>query len=318
MPILTTEQILKQSLLAGQQAAVFEFAPLERDRPFIPEQFTQLYHTPLYATLTEAQRLAYNQLCGLSANEHFMLFETGFTNRVISRLVRHPQVLREPDLAQCLQLMLQEELRHSAMFRQLNQHCMPELYRQQPYYFTRMSRLEKLLLWCLTHIPGQLIFLLWLVLIIEEHSNHISRSALATRQQGSLGALEPNFARVHRAHLKDEARHVHIDARLLELLIDKASRGSRKTNAVMLKSLLFEIMTPKRAGLAVVRTLVSQRPELAARSMQLLQALRSLQIDPGFALTLAQSDNRPLSDFLQQTYPEFFIELKSRSTRVHA
>jgi hypothetical protein len=317
MSILTTRQILKQSRLAEQQQTEIEFAPIDHQRPFIPEKFTQLCHTPQYATLTHEQRLLYNQLSGVSGNEHFMLFESGFTNRVITRIARHRLVQREPELAQCLQIMLQEELRHSAMFRQLNLHCMPELYHSQSYYFTRMSRLEALLLWCLSHIPRQLIFLLWLVLIMEEHSNHISRAALDVDNDESLGALEANFVELHRAHLKDEARHVHIDARLLSLLIDHASQINRKSNAFALKSLLMEILTPKRAGPAVIRMLVRQRPELADRQSELLVAVRALDIDPGFALTLAQTGDRPLSSFLQQSYPEFFFDLQARSRIGH-
>jgi hypothetical protein len=308
--MLTARQILKQSRLSEQQQGEIDFCPVDHERPFIPEKFTQLYHTPLYETLSREQRLAYNQLSGLSGNEHFMLFESGFTNRVISRLTRHPLVLRDPELAQCLHLMLQEELRHCEMFRQLNQHCRPELYQNQAYYFTRMSRLESLLLWCLTHIPGQLIFLLWLVLIIEEHSNHISGAALAQQPNESLGSLEPNFIKVHRAHLQDEIRHVHIDARLLSLLTDQASRVSRKSSAFALKSLLMEIMTPKRAGLAVIRMLAIKHPELASRCSQLQAAVLALKIDPGFALTLTHDASRPLSSLLQQTYPEFFSNCK--------
>ena len=69
------------------------------------DRFTQLWHTPWWERLSSAQQLRYNQLSGLRANELFMLFEAGFTQRVVARLQRRLQQ-RQPLLADCLRLML--------------------------------------------------------------------------------------------------------------------------------------------------------------------------------------------------------------------
>lgn len=318
MELLTSEQILNLSLQSSRQDTQIEYGEIDYSLPFYPEQFTQLFHTPLYTTLNDQQRLSYNQFCGMSGNEHFMLFESGFTNRVMTKLAGHPLVKRDPALYQCLQIMLEEERRHSAMFRELNLRCLPQIYHKQAYHFTRMSFLEQALLWTVTSMPQHLIFLIWLVLIMEEHSNHIARRTLSEPDTETLGPLEPNFIKTHKAHLQDESRHVHIDARLLTLFIDHASQLKRKTNAHVMRSMLLEILTPKRAGLRIIRFLIQKHPELADRSQQLLTTVRALKIDPGFALTLAEVKDRPLTAMLHENYPEFFYFLTDRRWSINA
>ena len=302
---------------AARQAQALEFSAVDRGRPFFPERLTQLYHTPFYTELTQQQRLTYNQLVGVSSNEHFMLFESGFTNRVISKLVRHPLVAGDAELQQCLRFMLREEARHFAMFRDLNRHVMPEIYVEDAYRFTRMSAVMRAMLWVLTSVPQHLICLIWLVLIMEEHSNHISRRMLSRSGSGSLGPLEANFVEIHRLHLRDESRHVHIDARLLDLYIDRAGRIKRSVNALALKTLLLEILAPKHAGIEVVRELVRRHPELEPSASAMQAAVRGLKIDPAFALTLSQTAQSPLSSLLQDNYPEFFIPRAQAEIETH-
>ena len=87
MKILTPEQIIKQRQNDDIDQAKIKFSTVDINRPFIPEQYTQLYHTEIYAELNNKHRLRYNQLFGARTNEQFILFESGFTNQVIGNML---------------------------------------------------------------------------------------------------------------------------------------------------------------------------------------------------------------------------------------
>src|SRR5687768_15490891 len=99
--------------------------PIDFSRWFIPQPLTHLYHTPVYAGLTDAQRLRYNQLHALYFNEQIMFFEKTLARNVIGYFLSQP--LPDP-LKVGLRRFLAEEEQHTAMFRQLNRQCAPQFY----------------------------------------------------------------------------------------------------------------------------------------------------------------------------------------------
>lgn len=277
------------------------FDGVDLGRPFVPEAFTQLYHTPAYAALNDAQRLRYNQLYGLRTNELFMLFEDGFTRRVITRL-RHEMSVPEPLLGERLQQMLDEEADHHRMFLSFNRAVLPGPYRDQRGYFALPSRSEAMLLALLTRRPSRWPFMLWLVLLLEEFSTAFSRTLVAARREHDLAA---DFVRLHRLHLRDEARHVRLDALLLERLLTPLSATRLRVNGWLFRRLLQELVAPKRSGLRVLQALVKDFPSLAPRLPQMLAEVRALGRDPGLCNILSNPLALPLADALQRRYPAF-------------
>ena len=57
-------------------------------RLFMPEMLTPLYHTPAYRSLSERQRLRYNQLNALYFNEQIVFFEKALTRNVLGYFQR--------------------------------------------------------------------------------------------------------------------------------------------------------------------------------------------------------------------------------------
>ena len=107
---------------------------MQAGKPFIPAELTPLFHTPIYRELTEAQSLRYNQLHALYFNEQIMFFETALGRPILTALLRE----RWPDrLVDGLRQFVDEELRHTEMFRQLNRRCAPQLYARTATSFRR-------------------------------------------------------------------------------------------------------------------------------------------------------------------------------------
>ena len=112
--------------VATLQVAGTAHPPVDHAKWFIPEHFTPLFYTPIYAGLSEAVRLRYNQLHALNINEQFMFLEDALAANVIGALLRHPLIT--PPLANELREFIAEEARHTELFRQTNRLCAPQLY----------------------------------------------------------------------------------------------------------------------------------------------------------------------------------------------
>lgn len=277
------------------------FSASPDDRFFVPESFTQLYHTPFYRELSHTQRLRYNQLYGLRNNELFMLFEEGFTRRVILKLTS-ASTSTDPLLSECLILMLEEESSHHRMFLDFNRRLLPELYEDGRGYFARAGRLEEYLLRAITGRPARWPFMLWLILLLEEFSTAFSR-LLIEREHAE--ALSPDYVELHRLHLLDESRHVALDKALVERHLEGLPDWRTSLNGFVFRVLVNEVLAPKRSGLRVLRRLVSEFPELTDSLPQMEKAIRDLRHDPGIYSMVMDPEALPLTHSLLATYPDF-------------
>ncbi|MDH3762399.1 MAG: hypothetical protein OEU50_15570 [Gammaproteobacteria bacterium] len=305
MKLVTPEKIYAQRISAGKEQAEADFTPIDLQQPFIHEHYTQLYHTEAYALLNDAQRLRYNQLYGMRTNEQFMLFESGFTNRVMSSLLARYDRQDLGALGQCLDILLQEEQRHYHMFYRLNQLSLPGVYSRQTHHFLQISRLQQWILGFVCRFPRQLPSLIWLVLLMEEHAVCFSRDMLKMPASENLGELESNYLLAHRLHLQDEVGHVHIDANIIDYVLQDSSMRNKKLNARLLRNLLHATLKPRHAGINVIRQLVSEFPQLRSIKRQLENCIRTLDIDPCLAPLLKDCSKRPLTTALMEIYPEF-------------
>ena len=57
-------------------------AAINMRKPFLPEEHTQLYYTPVYGQLHFEHRLRYNQLFGVRVNEYIMMLEADLVERL--------------------------------------------------------------------------------------------------------------------------------------------------------------------------------------------------------------------------------------------
>src|ERR1700733_6203598 len=99
--------------------------PVDFSKRFMPERLTPLYHTQVYAELSDVQRLRYNHLPASYFNEQTIFFESAMAQHILPCFVSR----KLPDgLADGLRTFITEEAEHSAMFRELNRRCLPDVY----------------------------------------------------------------------------------------------------------------------------------------------------------------------------------------------
>lgn len=306
MKLLSARRIQELSTDPARCTRPFSMSPIDMSRPFIHEAFTPLYHTPLYTRLSDAQRLRYNQLSGMKVNEQFMLLERDFADRILAKLHRHPALATRPDMIACLSTMLKEEQCHHGMFRDLNQACLPEIYAHTDWYFSTLGHLEKLSIRLATSLYQHLTCLLWFLLAVEEYSVGLSRSMMRSSQTETLGRLEPTFQRVHAEHVKDEIRHVHLEAQLVEACCASRGKISRWINAHVFAGLMTYVATP-HAAVGVISHLATEYPELLPMKGELTASVLSLKHDKAYTHTLFNRFLMPHTFALFDTQPEFMF-----------
>jgi hypothetical protein len=267
-------------------------------RQFMPEDLTAFYFTPAYATLTEAQRLRYNQLNALYLNEQTMFFEKTLARNVLGYFLSQPL----PDgLKTGLQQFLAEEEQHTTMFRRLNQQCAPEIYAQRDFYFIQTPPVAAKILDAISKRPQWFPFLLWLMHLQEERALFFGRTFLKCAD-----SLEPHFVAVQRKHLADEIGHVRWDEALLDWVWPKTNSLLRRFNVQIFAWMIKEYFTtPKRTAQRIIAALVKEFPALQTQYPEFCRQLRALGNDPAYRRSLYCPENVPMTFKKFAVCPEF-------------
>ena len=284
-----------------------EVSAIDFSKPFLPEDYTQLYYTPLYRELSDAQRLRYNQLFGVRTNEYIMMLEADLVERLLRPLRRHPRIARNADLVRSIDVMIEEERRHYRIFLDLNRACLPEVFADgRERYFSDLPWRTRATFGLIGITARHLAFPLWYLMAMEEASMALARDMMRAPKTETLGELEPTFAAVHREHMKDEARHLQVDGHLVEACLLKDGGIRRWANAWLFKSMLGGITRPERSGsgVKVVCHLVRETPDLSPRKEELIQAVLGLRGNPDYQTSLFNRRAMPLTFELFDASPD--------------
>ncbi|HVU27015.1 MAG TPA: diiron oxygenase [Verrucomicrobiae bacterium] len=271
---------------------------IDFSRPFMPEKLTPFFFTPIYQTLTDAQRLRYNQLNALYFNEQTMFFEKTLAQNVLGYFLS--QSLPE-ELKDGLRQFLAEEKAHTEMFRQLNRSCAPEFYSRQDFHFIQVPPLAAKILEVVSKHPRQFPFLLWLMHLQEERAMFFGKVFLK-----HAGLLEPHFVETQRKHLADEIGHVRWDESLLDWIWPKTTAWSRRINSQIFSWMVKEYFTtPKRTAPRIINALVKEFPELQPQRREFCRQLHALENDATYRRSLYSPENVPMTFKRFDAWPEF-------------
>lgn len=273
-------------------------------RPFLPEDQTQLYHTPAYSQLSHAQRLRYNQLFGLRVNEYIMMLERDFVEPVLAALRERLRGSGEQALVEAIDAMREEESLHYQAFANLNRSFEPEAYRHSDCWMMRLRRYERTALRFMQAGARWLPFSLWIIVAVEEFSIALA-TAMIRSPVTALGPLDTTFLAVHREHAKDEARHIHVDVHLVRSCIQSLPSAWRRVNARLFMAFMRDMTAPSATGTGarVVKRLVTEFPELAARQDEMISGLVALRDDLPFQRSLFNRQITPLAFELYDEEP---------------
>jgi len=307
MTVLTLERIERLAADPARCTAAVPPAAPDFSRPFVHEEVTQLYYTPSYSRLTRAQRIRYNQLAAVRVNEYIMMLEREFVDPVLKALRVHAAVRASAPLRRVLDGMLAEEARHYDAFAALNRRCLPGEYGTSDWCFMRLRPYEHAALRVMSAGARWLPFAVWIILAMEESSIGLAIAMMRGATGSALGPLDEHFLSVHREHVKDEARHIHIDVHLIRGCLASLPRPWRAVNARLFMSFMRDMTAPRAngTGARVMRRLVVEFPELAPLEEQMIRELVALKHDAAFQESLFNRRLTPLAFGLYDEEPAF-------------
>jgi hypothetical protein len=265
---------------------------------FLPEHITHLYYSPVYATLSRAQKLVYNRLhacyhcevCSFLETELPRYYlEAASARHIPSRLMGEARALAD------------SEKRHSAAFRALARELSPALYSGKEYVFAGPFLRASLLFRTMLNWPALRPMLLWIALIQEERGVFFSEEILRQAER-----LDSRMVDWQQEHLADETGHLSLGEALLPLYWDGSPLWVRHLSGGLLRLVLREFLSaPKRSGVHVIEYLVKECPELRPRKDELIKAMRGLDHNPEFHHSLYSRSIVPKTFRLFDRYPEF-------------
>jgi hypothetical protein len=277
---------------------------VDRSLYFFPEVLTPLYHCASYRNvLDEDDRKAYNQLFAQYVSEQFIFLEDRFLCKVVESLLPW-SVGVSVDLKRCLEIFLEEEVKHTEMFRRLNRICSPERYGVKDYYFLRLKKHEDRLLKMMAALPRQLNFWIWIALIFEEKTVDYFTHYRMQQRDGQSGKLDPLHYQVHQYHMLDEARHVQIDEHLLKYIFDNSNSIVRTMNVLLLRQSMRNYTTPKRANVCIIEELCNSRRHLRNQVEKLSAEVRSQKGRSPYQMAQFSRRNFPKTFSYFDSYPD--------------
>ncbi|MEN9528905.1 MAG: hypothetical protein RI932_778 [Pseudomonadota bacterium] len=266
---------------------------VETQRHYFPEMLTPLYHCASYRTvLDEDDRRLYNQLYSQYISEQFIFLEDRFLCRVVDGLLPWASQVSW-DLKRCLEIFLEEEVKHTEMFRRLNRLCNPEVYGDKDFRFLQLRPIENKLMEAMSKYPKVLNFWIWVALLFEEKTiDCFSHYRMQQRDPQAL-KIDPLHYQVHQFHMLDEARHVQLDEHLLRYIFNKANPIVRQVNIALLKKTMSNYTNPKRANILIVEDLCKIQVRLRSQVERLSNEVRAQNGKAGYQIAQYSRKNFP-------------------------
>lgn len=277
---------------------------VDTSRLFFPEHLTTLSHTAVYAELTPDERRTYNQLYAQAINEQFIFLEDRFLVRVIGGLRRRTRLQLPQDLSDALDVFVEEEVKHTEMFRRLARLSNPAVYEASDFHFLRLGRAEDALLRFMAARPDFFVFWVWMAVAFEEKTVDYYRHYQRHLKERPDAPLDPLYTEVHRFHMLDEVRHVQLDHHLIKLFYDRCGALLRSMNVKLLARTLRAYTRPRRTNMRIVEELVRRSPRLAPRLEDMKTQLRALATCREWQEITYSRKNAPQTFALFDEYPE--------------
>ena len=179
-------------------------------RPWVPETLLPLYGTPSFRSLTDAQRLRYNQAYARQLVEEFIWLEQSLILAPVKRLLAAPGL--DSDVSLVLSSFAADERNHVAGFSRLRELAIKVSERTASTPLFNPPRSVRAFARLASQFPTAFAFWTTVIQAFEEYAVKIGQTYKRDRTVDRL------FRDVFVAHAQDEARHCRYDDLLTDWL----------------------------------------------------------------------------------------------------
>lgn len=304
-PLMTIPTI--EAINASSRAHAFSiddvsWRPADRDRWFAPESMSHLYYTDVYAQLTPEERLTYNQVFAEGISEQFVFLEQVLLVRGLKSFLRSGKGRIAPAMVEACEFFIQEEDKHSAMFRRLLVEANPAVYERDAFHVYKLGASERRFMDRSMEDPTFYLWWIWVATLFEEKTIDFHR-----KYQDERDSVDPMYAEVHRRHCQDEIRHLQMDHHFVDALWAPAPAWKKALNVHLFKRVMASFARPRRTVIAAVERLVERHPRLEPMKDRLIEA----------GMAVASSRAWHEATYSRQTLPNTFA-LFDRFPEMHS
>ncbi len=273
---------------------------------WIPDEVASMTYLPAYHCLSEANKLRLNQLTSIGVCEQFVWFEEDLLTVALAEILKRRDVT--PDLKECLENFIDEEKRHSLMFRRMLLKFSADRYKFQPYWLVKLNAIQNFVFAKVVRNPHVFLSWIWLAIFFEERTLHVSQ-LYRRAEHFDQNPVDPMFSRVHALHMIDEARHLQIDQYLLFAFYDRAPIWKRKLSAWLSFKIFANYRSPKRIakkilGLLIDENIAAKNDDQAHYLRTMAKQLPILRESTAFQNALFGPKILPRTRELMSQYPE--------------
>jgi len=250
--------------------------PIDATKLWVPPELCPLAYLPIHGELSEAEALSANHIYALSLAEQFIFLETDILNNVVQALQRDSSLLSfieaEPGLGEAMQHLFDEEEVHAEMFWRLCEGAAPEHYPPRRLRLVPITRFRRWLVRSIFERPKRFPFWCWVGALFEEKTIYFSR----LYEGYGAAEMDQTFARVHRLHMLDEARHFALEREFVRLFWRNLSAPSRALNLRLFQGFLGSFVNPRESTLRRFDVLCQEHPRLSPLRARLKEELRGI------------------------------------------
>jgi len=242
--------------------------PVDRAKPWAPEEVGPIWFTPTFAELEPAQRVRCNQLHALRLCEKFIWFEEQLI-RAVGNILRE-RALPVP-LREALEHFVSEETKHVEMFWRLLAKSEPAWYQPREFRLFELTALQRSGMNLVVDRPDLLLAWIWVAIFVEERTLYLSRLYMSAAKEAPAG-IDALHTRVHEYHFRDEARHYQLDQHLLTWLYDPQPRWKKTLGAAIFRVMARAYVAPGGATVRIAQQLGHEFPGLRSHIIPRLLA----------------------------------------------
>ena len=301
-----------QQINAASEKSTFTLEELpwdkgvDRTKQFGPDSMLHLTYCPSYAQLNPEEKLYYNQVHSMGICEEFTVLEELQFVRGLGHLLTSSTFKMDAAMREAIHTFIEEEKKHSAMFKRLLVAAAPEVYQsveqaEQNFRICALSPMDRRAVYFVLDRPEFFMGWVWSALLFEEKTLEFYRKYNTCPDSANV---DPLFHAVHKYHAMDEIRHVHLDHHFVDMLWEPASRFKRWWNAQLVVMGLRSFVYPKRTAKRAIQLLVQKFPRLASLEPVLQAEMRAVSKNPVWHEAFYSRKTMPRTFALFDRFPE--------------